>query len=302
MILNVSTSLNVLYSNDYSVSAVQQLKRIHNCGFRYIDMNFCDWCLDEASPFRCEKWENWIEELGEYARVNGITFNQAHAPMINNVLSGNELMDELSIRSIRGAGMLGIRWIVFHAGHFPGEYDKTHIEALKKANLTWFDKIVNVAVKSNVGIAIENMFSPWDHEMKKRKRFYCDLLEHQIELVDEFGSSYVGVCWDTGHANVQGYDQAECLRTIGKRLKALHIADNDGYSDQHYAPYYGNILWDKFIRTLYEIGYEGEFTFETAQFIRDRLPDEVRDSAIRLLYNIGEHIVNIKNQIKDVTK
>lgn len=293
MALNISTSLNVLYSDDFSVSAVQQLKRVHSCGFRNIDMNFCDWCLNEASPFRGGKWQSWVSELGEYAGANGIMFNQAHAPMISNVLSENGLMDELSIRSIRGAGMLGVRWIVFHAGHFPGKYDRTHIEALKKANIKWFDKIINEAVKNNVGIAIENMFSPWDHELKGKKRMYCDLLEHLLELVDEFASPYVGVCWDTGHANVQGYDQAECLYIIGKRLKALHIADNDGHSDQHYAPYYGIIPWDRFIRTLYEIGYEGEFTFETAQFIRDRLPDEVRDSAIRLLYNIGEHIVNI---------
>ena len=38
---------------------------------------------------------------------------------------------------------------------------------------------------------------------------------------------------DTGHANISGIDQVEFIRKAGTQIKALHIADNEGTSDQH---------------------------------------------------------------------
>lgn len=288
-----STSMNLLFDFNYQVNATTQLTRIAQCGFKNIDMNFCDWSIDETSPFRAKSWKKWVEGLKEKAQELNITFNQAHGPMMASVLSKNDLMNEMSFRSIEGAGILGVRWIVFHAGHFPGSYDQDHLLSMKYENLKWFDKIVDFAAKNNVGIAIENMFSYVDRKTNILKRAYLDQVEDHIDLVDAFNSPYVGICWDTGHANVQGVDQRKSLQAIGKRLKALHIADNNSLSDQHYAPYYGNIDWECIIKTLHEIGYEGEFTFETAQFIRDRLPDDIRDYAIRLLNEIGEYIVTL---------
>ena len=71
------------------------------------------------------------------------------------------------------------------------------------------------------------------------------------------------VCLDTGHLHLFDKDQRNFILKAGKRLKALHIADNQGFEDQHMMPYgRGNIDFDEVVRALREIHYEGLFNLE----------------------------------------
>ena len=50
------------------------------------------------------------------------------------------------------------------------------------------------------------------------------------------------MCYDSGHENflTQG---AGFLQKYGHRLKAVHLHDNDGATDQHKTPFTGTIDW-----------------------------------------------------------
>ena len=100
----------------------------------------------------------------------------------------------------------------------------------------------------------------------------------------------VGACWDTGHAHLAGQDQPASLRELGERLHALHIADNHGATDEHMPPFFGGIDWPPILVALREIGYDGDFTFEAHNLVR-RVPAACQAEAIRLLYQIGAHMV-----------
>jgi sugar phosphate isomerase/epimerase len=85
-----------------------------------------------------------------------------------------------------------------------------------------------------------------------------------LALIKYAGEENMGVCLDTGHLNLAGGNPAAFVVEVGHLLHALHIADNEGYYDQHFMPYFGRstIPWEPFMRTLGASGYQGLFNFE----------------------------------------
>lgn len=137
----------------------------------------------------------------------------------------------------------------------------------------------------------------------------------QIALIDELNDPLIGACWDTGHGNRPKFmnagkdpspesdsiDQYQNLVRLGKRLKALHVHDNNCFEDDHLIPYHGKICWDRVIAALDEIEYEQFFTFEahnaSARMCQGNMSRETVDTANRLLYEIGVDLVS-KSKLK----
>jgi sugar phosphate isomerase/epimerase len=124
------------------------------------------------------------------------------------------------------------------------------------------------------------------------QRRYTGTYEDLCDLVDTFADDSVGVTWDFGHANIMRYDQCRALRYIGKRLKSTHVDDNYGVKDVHLAPFFGDVKWEEIMKTLVEIGYEGDFTYEAHGFT-DHLPLPLKTSAARLTYDIGVYLMSL---------
>ena len=58
-------------------------------------------------------------------------------------------------------------------------------------------------------------------------------------------------------------DQGGFIRAAAGRLRALHIDDNEGRTDQHLAPFAsGTVPWAETMAALREIGYDGLFNLE----------------------------------------
>lgn len=283
--MKVATSLNVLFDYQYKVSAIDQLKRTCAAGFKYIDMNFWDWGHSPDSPFMQDNWEDWVKGIKECGDELGVTFHQAHAMVYNPFdLDNPKLAAQIKAteRSVIGAGILGIDWVVFHAQTYKNEDDELNL----KKNVEWLTPYVELADKCNTGIAIENM-----NDGGKNIR-YTTSAQQLADLVDAFNSSNVGNCWDIGHAHCQKSDQYAEIMTLGERLKVLHVQDNNGLQDQHTAPYYGTVDWNVIKKALVDVEYKGKFTYEAHTLIR-AVPDDCKDMALKLLYNIGEHICNM---------
>lgn len=91
----------------------------------------------------------------------------------------------------------------------------------------------------------------------------CKDIDEINRYIDQLGEEHFGICLDTGHLNLHDKDQRNFILKAGKRLTALHIADNEGQRDQHMMPYgRGNIDFDEVIRALREVDYEGLFNME----------------------------------------
>ncbi len=113
---------------------------------------------------------------------------------------------------------------------------------------------------------------------------------------ERFGAEVLGFCFDSGHANLVGLDFESFLRTLGPRLKVLHLHDNDGITDLHQIPYTfaksreneTSTDWGGFLRGLRAIHYEGTLNFETAPVLT-AFPDALQASALRVLADIGRY-------------
>ena len=113
------------------------------------------------------------------------------------------------------------------------------------------------------------------------------LIERDLEA-----AGLCGICWDTGHGNLNKLDQAAAVRRMGKRLKALHVNDNKGQRDEHILPYHGTIEWEAFMKALGEVGYEGDFTYEIHNFSKG-FDAGFRQEAVTFARKLGEHMVSL---------
>jgi len=292
--LLVSISLSVL-TNEFGrpMRVKDAIERLASAGFEALDFNLFDWCF-KGSPFAEDGWEDWVEEAARTAQRCNIKFTQAHGPMWSRShdKSDMERLLRLSHRALDTAGRLGIPWVVFHPQTANGAWDSAHIDCLRRRNEDWFKQLIPTAEENRAGIAIENIMDVLARN-DKNGRWFGSVPAEMISLVDSLDHPLVGVCWDTGHANVQGLDQPAAIRALGSRLKALHIHENNGIEDQHLAPYFGKIDWPAFMTALAEINYTGDFALELRRF---NVPDTYIVEILRSAYRLGCTMREMRSQ------
>ena len=106
----------------------------------------------------------------------------------------------------------------------------------------------------------------------------------------------MGVCFDTGHANLVGIDFEKFITALGYRLKVLHIHDNDGISDLHQISFtftktrenLPSTDWEGFVRGLRNIQFEGVLSFETAPVLT-AFPEAMKQSVLSFIAGIGRY-------------
>lgn len=142
---------------------------------------------------------------------------------------------------------LGSDVIVMHADEYS--------DALRKS----LDELESYAKERNVRIAIEN----------------CEAANFSIieKLFNEYTPDYVGLCYDSGHGNIQGAMGLDNLKRFSDRLIAIHLHDNDGKTDQHKPLFSGTIDWDRLTTILAESAYKKPLNLEVST-INAEIKDE----------------------------
>ena len=106
------------------------------------------------------------------------------------------------------------------------------------------------------------------------------------ELNTVAGEHVFGFCLDTGHMLLCGLDPFKTVTQLGSRISAFHIHDNDGWDDQHLAPYMGILDWNRFCEGVKAIGYSGTLSFETFN-VWNRVDIGVCDEMMRFIAACG---------------
>ena len=163
----------------------------------------------------------------------------------------------MQYRAIEAARILGVKRFVVH----PANLTRLPLYNAKKNkdyNIEFLSPFAEAAKNAGLTLAIENMV-----DFRGNRRRYCGgEAEELMELVDSFNDEAVGICVDTGHANLAGLHAGELIRLFGKRVCALHINDNFGKEDLHLAPFEGTVDWTDVVNALRDIGYSDSFSFE----------------------------------------
>ena len=99
------------------------------------------------------------------------------------------------------------------------------------------------------------------------------------------------ICMDLGHALVAGMETQDYLTGLTPGiLKALHIHDNDGSSDQHRLPYLGQVNWSAVMAGLAAYGYCGDFTMELTGYLGS-FPPRLIPQALTLASAVGRDLM-----------
>ncbi|MBQ4563188.1 MAG: sugar phosphate isomerase/epimerase [Lachnospiraceae bacterium] len=254
--------------NGRARSIFQVVPVMREIGFESLDLNLKDYDYS-TYLLRGEDWKEKVLALKQLADSVDMEFYQAHSPTAKGGrIYGNpqfsapgavEEYREMVERNVIACSMLGVKWLIIHPITCP-EYNYER-RATLQYNLDFWSPFVELAGKLGTGLAFENQLP---HLNRAHPYKYCEHYDDLLDLVDGYGVPQVGVCWDTGHANQNKFDQYRAITTIGSRLKALHLHDNFyGNKDEHMFPFMGEVSWEKVIRALAEVDYEGAINLET---------------------------------------
>lgn len=114
--------------------------------------------------------------------------------------------------------------------------------------------------------------------------------EQLLEVIEGIGSDRFGICLDTGHLNLSYKNQREFILSAGDKLKALHIADNEGEKDQHMMPFAkGKVNFFEVVEALREVDYVGLFNLEIPG--ETKIPLELRNEKIKYIKSCYDYLM-----------
>ena len=270
------------------LDTVEAIKMVAEAGFDAIDLSLfrMNW---EGDTLAGDNYKEEVERIRLAAEEYGMTFEQAHAPFRFKDYSDYEgEVLPLTLRAIEIAGMLGVKIMVVHPIHY-GDYRKAKQE-MHDLSIKYYRQLIPYCEKYGVKVAIENMWQ------KNSLTGYieddtCSRPEEFAQWIDELDSPWITGCLDLGHCGITGESAADFIRYLGAdRIGCLHVHDNDHHCDTHTSPFYGKMDWDGITAALKEIGYKGNFTYETDTFICN-MPKELLPDGLKFQERIGRYLV-----------
>lgn len=204
--------------------------------------------FDNRNPFEITKL---LSELSSY----GVRVNSVHAPF-GQKCDLSSPIDEIHERgvdslleSIELANVTDARFVIVHAS----DTFSNGIERRMDRARGVLREMAAVAEESGVIIAIENL-----------PPGYLGQSPGEItSLIDGIRSGCVGVCFDSGHANLSGKFSEYSLELLPLAV-CMHIHDNDGVQDQHKFPGEGSIDWAWFGQARHDFASNASITLECA--------------------------------------
>ena len=264
------TSYSTLGFSDRSLEAA--LDAIADAGFSGVEV------LGQAPHLDNPLQGHALEEFRARLENRGFRSWTVHAPAKRNVPGApdeewrQEIVETLKCY-VRFSGALGSRGLIVHPVPNPIFVSDSQVSSLharmQDALRRSLDELVPVASESGTRVLLENL------------PYHCDYpflsMRELRPLVEEYPAEQVGLILDTGHAWTIGNDPVDEIRAAGNRLYGTHLQDVDATApnDDHWVPTHGGLDWHSIRGALREIGYAGNWTFETVQGRQGESPDEL---------------------------
>jgi len=146
------------------------------------------------------------------------------------------------------AAIIKPRAVVFHAAYDKWRYSGRKDVWLENSIDAW-QKVMDTASKIGCRVAIENVFDDEPEALRM--------------LIEKIDNRDFGFCFDTGHFNLFSRVPLEqWFMALGRHLVEVHLHDNDGKADSHWAIGNGNIDFKKFFGLMKAHAATPVFTIE----------------------------------------
>lgn len=181
-----------------------------------------------------------LRKLLDVLSSSGIRVHSVHTPFGPNY-DVSDLDDSVHERgvdalidSIELASVMDADKVIVHASDVVNE-DRTHRMERARGVLR---EMAAVASESGIVLALENL----------PPHYLGHTPDEILALLDGTDRGSVGVCFDSGHANLSGHF-AEFASAMLPLAVTTHLHDNNGAEDEHLFPGDGNIDWHGFAST-----------------------------------------------------
>lgn len=220
-------------------------------------------------------WKNVDEVKNVYNKClkNNIKIYSIHAPFSFDYepVSLDKQVRETIVKDLKEiveiGNFLGAKVVVVHPASKPNSNKKSLTLEEYKLKFSLAKNVLNEIVefinKKNykIKIALENQLP---HIM-------FSTAEELVELLNSTDKNVVGICFDTGHAEL--FNTPNCLCEMLNKLKNnlinLHISDTNGKEDKHLLLGEGRIKWYCVTEILNSINYKNPFMLEILTPIKD---------------------------------
>ena len=201
-----------------------------------------------------------VKRAGERIRTLGLVPYSLHAPFANHIdiTSLDSGVRENAVRELitacRAAALMEVRHVVLHPGperegRPPSDEFLAHMDHAAAS----LDQVAQCCRELGIQLLLENMLPHL-------------LFGHTNDMMYLLGGIQgfnVGVCLDTGHANLAG-EIPTVIHKLSGHLKMLHVNDNRRNFDSHLPPGEGVIDWPWMLAELQRNNFEGGLILELA--------------------------------------
>jgi len=249
--------------------------------------------------------EEKLESIVLLCKQYGVVPFAAHAP--DQFLPDDETNLDQTIerhkKVLDKAAVLHCNSVTFHVASVEGVRDEETGKFIEKVGRQKFDemnfRIVRElaihAEKKQMMIAVENL-------SRDIVANYCRTIDNLKRIINGAGQPNVGICIDTGHANISGLKSSEMILEAGDLLIETHFNDNFGWlcednaiNDIHRPPGIGTVDWLQVVDALDRIGYEKPIIFE----VGFRGKNDGLDDFLRLTRDNWRLIIQAWQYVKD---
>lgn len=230
------------------------LKAIAEAGFSHVH-----WCHHWSGDFSYSESE--MAHIGKLLEKYNLILADIHgsegkekfwySPQEYARLAGVELVKN----RIEFCARFGGDAVVMHAYPMRSEAEW---DRLRKT----LDALMPFALERGVKIAIENLIDfrgvRFDGVPIEEAEDNWGLIQ---QIFDQYPAEFIGLCYDSGHANL-GYDRSAELEKFLDRLLVLHLHGNDGTNDQHRNLFVNDLDWDNLAKVIAKSPYDKPMSLE----------------------------------------
>lgn len=257
----------------------ESTEMLKKAGYDCIDMSL--FCLSDRpnTVFLTPDYKMRAEEIYRHAKSLDMPFTQSHMAFMYKWANEGEIENRVIPHTIRAFEICAIMHIPHIVVHPLPPIEGLSPEEARARQINYYRTLEPYAKEFGVKIAIENAG-------------YTHHLDKYLDICGELCSDNFTCLVDLGHASLPDKDPCEFLRGVdASRLTGLHVHDNDYKADRHFMPGAGKFKWEEIMKTLSDIGYKGELTYEADPFLSN-FPNSVKPDVAALMVKMGRHLIS----------
>jgi sugar phosphate isomerase/epimerase len=255
----------------YLRSVLWTIRRVSELGLKELDL-----CINSEDELGYLAAQGAVEKIRKKCVERGVSVEKLACPFVSDWafrgLPSSELRERWkivgSLANPVGAKVIELTSPVMSAAkdrdsHDPPRYSRS--DSIAPFFLTnpwtrlWSTYVEGIRMSARVaetyglGIAIE-----------PRPREVLSTTDSLLRLFDAIPSENLGGLLDVSHLQMAWEAPELSIRKLGKKVFGLHLSDNDGVTDLHWAPGSGQINWPPIFEALRDIQYEGELSLDVS--------------------------------------